>query len=108
MMRQVGVEPSRLGPEVGQLVDVRPEVVHLVARHRDVGRAGLVGADVDGVHHRTAEIARRDGILALENKVEAVDDPFLVNGIKMAVDGSDPEVIERIAHGEPAPSTHRR
>jgi chemotaxis protein MotA len=39
------------------------------------------------------EIARRDGILALEGAIDDVEDRFLVKGIQMAVDGSDPEVI---------------
>lgn len=41
-----------------------------------------------------AEVARRDGILALENMTDQVDDEFLVSGIQMAVDGTDPEVIQ--------------
>ena len=41
-----------------------------------------------------AEVARRDGILALENMTDQVDDAFLVSGIQMAVDGTDPEVIQ--------------
>ncbi len=41
-----------------------------------------------------AEVARRDGILALENMTEKIEDPFLVSGIQMAVDGTDPEVIQ--------------
>jgi chemotaxis protein MotA len=47
-----------------------------------------------------AEIARRDGILALEASVERIDDAFLVRGVQMAVDGSDPEVIESIMETE--------
>jgi chemotaxis protein MotA len=47
-----------------------------------------------------AEVARRDGILALEGMTEKMDEPFLVNGIRMAVDGSDPEVIESIMETE--------
>jgi len=43
-----------------------------------------------------AEIARRDGILSLENAVKDIDDPFVVQGIQMAVDGTDPELIEQI------------
>ena len=38
--------------------------------------------------------ARRDGILALENEVEQLEDPFLQQGLKMAVDGSDAHAIE--------------
>lgn len=43
-----------------------------------------------------AEIARRDGILALENVTKDIKDPFLVSGIQMAVDGTDPDLIETI------------
>ena len=47
-----------------------------------------------------AEVARRDGILALEGMTEGMDEPFLVNGLRMAVDGSDPDVIESIMETE--------
>lgn len=43
-----------------------------------------------------AEIARRDGILSLESVTRKIDDPFIVRGIQMAVDGTDPELIEQI------------
>ncbi len=43
-----------------------------------------------------AEVARRDGILALDNMTEEISDPFMVSGIQMAVDGTDPELIEAI------------
>jgi chemotaxis protein MotA len=43
-----------------------------------------------------AEIARRDGILSLENAIKEIDDPFVIQGIQMAVDGTDPELIEAI------------
>ncbi|MCZ6836601.1 MAG: motility protein A [Planctomycetota bacterium] len=47
-----------------------------------------------------AEVARRDGILALENSIDQIEDAFLIRGIQMAVDGSDPEVIESILETE--------
>ncbi|WP_428386539.1 motility protein A [Mucisphaera sp.] len=47
-----------------------------------------------------AEIARRDGILSLENSIKEVNDPFIVRGIQMAVDGTDPELIEQIMDSE--------
>jgi chemotaxis protein MotA len=47
-----------------------------------------------------AEIARRDGILSLENATKDMDDPFIVRGIQMAVDGTDPELIEQIMTDE--------
>lgn len=50
------------------------------------------------VHY--AEVARRDGILSLENSVREMDDEFLVSGIQMAVDGTDPELIEAVLDSE--------
>lgn len=47
-----------------------------------------------------AEIARRDGILSLEGVTKDIDDPFIVGGIQMAVDGTDPELIEQIMQTE--------
>ncbi|MBI5862951.1 MAG: MotA/TolQ/ExbB proton channel family protein [Planctomycetes bacterium] len=41
-----------------------------------------------------SEKARRDGILALESEIEKIKDPFLVSGLRMAVDGAPPETIE--------------
>lgn len=47
-----------------------------------------------------AEVARREGILALENHVDEMKDPFIVRGVKMAVDGTDPELIQQIMDTE--------
>jgi chemotaxis protein MotA len=47
-----------------------------------------------------AEIARRDGILSLENSTKDINDPFIVRGIQMAVDGTDPELIEQIMNND--------
>ena len=47
-----------------------------------------------------AEIARRDGILSLESATKEATDPFIVQGIQMAVDGTDPELIEQIMNNE--------
>ncbi|MCC7407981.1 MAG: MotA/TolQ/ExbB proton channel family protein [Phycisphaeraceae bacterium] len=47
-----------------------------------------------------AEMARRDGILSLENVTKDIDDRFIVRGIQMAVDGTDPELIEAIMNAE--------
>jgi len=43
-----------------------------------------------------AETARRDGLLALEGRIEELDNSFVILGIQMAVDGTRPEVIESI------------
>lgn len=47
-----------------------------------------------------AELARRDGILALEAKTAEISDPFIMMGIQMAVDGTDAEVMEVILQTE--------
>lgn len=47
-----------------------------------------------------AEKARREGLLALEEAVKDVDDPFFKKGIEMAVDGTDPEQLREILEAE--------
>src|SRR5690625_1716288 len=49
---------------------------------------------------RLSERARREGLLALENELEDVDDPFIRKGILLAVDGTEPEVINDIMNAE--------
>ncbi len=43
-----------------------------------------------------AALARREGLLALEEKLEAVKDAFLVKGLRLVVDGFPPEVVRDI------------
>lgn len=40
-----------------------------------------------------AEVARKEGLLALESRVESIEDPFLKMGLELAVDGTDPDEI---------------
>jgi chemotaxis protein MotA len=47
-----------------------------------------------------AERARREGLLALEDAIKAVDDVFLRKGLEMAVDGTDPEEVRAILEAE--------
>ncbi len=47
-----------------------------------------------------AETARRDGLLALEARLDEVDNTFIRLGIQMAVDGTRPEAIEDIMRTE--------
>ncbi|PAV30129.1 motility protein A [Virgibacillus profundi] len=53
-----------------------------------------------GLFIRLSERARREGILALENELDEVDDPFIRKGILLAVDGIEPEVINDIMNAE--------
>src|SRR5438270_11830968 len=43
-----------------------------------------------------AGVARRDGVLALESVAREAPDPFLRRGLQLTIDGTDPEMIERI------------
>jgi chemotaxis protein MotA len=74
---------------------VLPKVILKTIFNKSTDAAELIKQLVE-----LAEIARRDGILALENMTEHIEDAFLVRGIQMAVDGSDPEVIEAIMETE--------
>jgi chemotaxis protein MotA len=47
-----------------------------------------------------AERARREGLLALEDSLATIDDPFLVKGVTMAIDGTDPEELREILEAE--------
>ena len=47
-----------------------------------------------------AETARREGILALEHEVKPKDDPFLSQGVRLAVDGTEPDLIMDILETE--------
>ncbi len=72
-----------------------PVISAKVFFHKAANPNDLIGQLVE-----LAEIARRDGILALENMTEEMDEPFLVNGLRMAVDGTDPEIIQSIMETE--------
>jgi chemotaxis protein MotA len=45
---------------------------------------------------RYAERARREGMLALEEESESEPDDFLRKGLRLAVDGTDPNLLEKI------------
>lgn len=47
-----------------------------------------------------SEKARREGLLALEDDLEEVEDEFLKKGLQLVVDGTDPEIIKNILYNE--------
>jgi chemotaxis protein MotA len=49
---------------------------------------------------RYADIARRDGILALEKVTGEIRDPFLLSGLQAAIDGMDPDMIQSLMRSE--------
>ncbi len=65
---------------IGELPDRRPELIRT-----------LVGF---------SEKARREGLLVLEDDAKRVDDPFLGRGVRLVVDGTDPELVKDILETE--------
>ncbi|HZG74096.1 MAG TPA: flagellar motor stator protein MotA, partial [Chondromyces sp.] len=47
-----------------------------------------------------AELARKEGLLALEAKTGEIDDPFLKNGLSLAVDGQSADYIRDVLSEE--------
>jgi len=47
-----------------------------------------------------AEKARKEGLLALEAQVKAIEDPFLKRGLQMGIDGTDPEELRAVLESE--------
>jgi chemotaxis protein MotA len=47
-----------------------------------------------------SEKARREGLLALEDDLEEVEDEFMRKGIQLVVDGTDPEIIKSVLYNE--------
>ncbi|AFQ44667.1 flagellar motor stator protein MotA [Desulfosporosinus meridiei] len=43
-----------------------------------------------------ATVSRREGLLSLESKAEEIEDEFLRNGMRMVIDGNDPEFIREV------------
>lgn len=52
--------------------------------------------DLIKIFNKFIEIARKDGLLALEDEIRKIPHPFLAKGIKLVVDGSDPRTLEEI------------
>jgi chemotaxis protein MotA len=49
---------------------------------------------------RYADRARRDGLLALEEELEQIDDEYLKKGLQLVVDGTDPDLVRDILEAE--------
>lgn len=64
-------------------------------RQNDQGLPALIKLFI-----KLSEQARREGLLALENHLEEVDDEFIRKGILLAIDGIEPEVISDILNAE--------
>lgn len=57
-------------------------------------------AELIGKFVNWGTITRREGLLALENYLDANEDPFLYSGVQMAIDGMDQEFVETVMSEE--------
>ncbi|MBB6671439.1 flagellar motor protein [Cohnella nanjingensis] len=72
-----------------------PEALRLAFRPQAQDPRALIDDLVD-----FATVARREGVLALENRVVEHPTPYLRNGLQMVVDGTDPELNRQILEVE--------
>jgi chemotaxis protein MotA len=49
-----------------------------------------------------AEKARRDGLLALDDQIGEIEDPFTRKGLQLVVDGTDPDLVAEVLEAENA------
>jgi chemotaxis protein MotA len=47
-----------------------------------------------------ADQARREGLLALDEQLDKIDDPFTRNALQLVVDGTDPQMVHAIIEAE--------
>lgn len=47
-----------------------------------------------------AEKARRDGLLALDEQLSTIEDPYTKKGLQLVVDGTDPELVAEVLEAE--------
>lgn len=77
-----------------QMTDL-PKVTMQAFFQKKVDLAGTINNLI-----RFADRARREGLLALESEVEGVGDPFMVKGMRLIVDGTDPALVREILETE--------
>lgn len=72
-----------------------PKIFGVLFSNKEIKNDELIQSIIE-----MANMARRDGLLALESQVNALEDPFLKKGLEMVVDGIDAEQIREILETE--------
>jgi len=67
----------------------------------------LDGAAVVNELMEYADLARRDGLLALEEKAKAIEDPFLKRGLELVIDGTDSAEVADVLESDIAAMKER-
>lgn len=63
-------------------------------------RVGGKPAELIGTLVKLSDVARREGILSLQNTIGEMGDGFLANGLQMVVDGTDADTITQVLNLE--------
>lgn len=80
-----------------------PKLIGLIFKQQQlVKREELIATFVEW-----ATITRREGLLALETKVDEIQDPFLRNGMRMIIDGQDQDFVRDVLLEEIAATEER-
>lgn len=66
-----------------------PTLIKLALRKSDMNYMEQVREIVE-----MANVARKNGILALEDRLDDIKDPFVKNGVMLIMDGTDPELVK--------------
>ena len=61
-----------------------------------IRKPGIEPRTITDMFVQLATIARKEGILALENQKLKVDHPFLRRGLRLVIDGTNPELVKQI------------
>jgi chemotaxis protein MotA len=68
-----------------------PSMLKMLVNEPETDRKALIEIFSD-----LARKARRDGLLALEDDINGMEDDFVVSGLQMVVDGIEPDIIREI------------
>lgn len=68
-----------------------PKALRMAFRETDTNPEALIEELVE-----MAFVARREGVLALEERAQEHSNPFLREGLQMVVDGTDPDMLRQI------------
>ncbi|GLT23114.1 MULTISPECIES: flagellar motor protein [Zoogloea] len=85
VMLQSSLKVFRLGMQMVRWVFVPPRLDH------DALIAEVV---------RWSNVARKEGLLALESQIPAIDDPFIQKGLQLLVDGVEPDRLREVLEVE--------
>jgi chemotaxis protein MotA len=87
-----GVTLASVGPEAMKQIPALYKLVFKAKGEDVTGRVELLVS--------LAEQARREGLLALDERVRDIDDEFTRKGLQLVVDGIDPDLVREVLEAE--------